>query len=220
VLDAIAANSALAENAFKAGGTWTVNAAALGTASANAKALTMKAAGKSSLVTTIGSFKFDLTMGEIACLGCKIENKAGETQATIGGVLAFKKVTLSEPATGCSVPGGEIQTKELTATLGMGGSGTGSTLRFTPATGPTSFTLILEGASCAIAGSYKFTGTFFAEATNPTNITVATQEFKMSEAIQKSAGTATSLQLGGNAAFLTGSLTGTLSTGEKWGGTE
>jgi hypothetical protein len=62
------------------------------------------------------------------------------------------------------------------------------------------------GASCPIAGLYKLTGTFFAEEANATGVFAKSQKMKFSKAIQESAGTATSLKLGENGAFLTGEV--------------
>jgi hypothetical protein len=218
VLGAIAANSAFATNAFVGGGTWNVGGPKLKEGEANAKELTTKANGKTSLVTSIAGVRMDLTAPEISCLGCKIDNTAG-TVATIDGVLSFTEVTVSEPA-GCAVEGGKVETKPLTATLGMGGAGTKATLKFVPKEGTTFALVVLTGTSCPIAGTYKVTGTQFGEASNATGVFAETQEVKTSAAIQESAGEAGSLKFGANPAVLTGALKGTLTSKEKWGGEE
>lgn len=218
VLGAIMANSAFAENSFKGGGTWLVAGSKLAEGEANAKALTTTAVGASTLTTTVGGTKLVLSSSNITCLGCTIDNTAG-TVATIMGSLSFTEVSVVEPA-GCSVVGGKVESKALTATLGMGGTGTGATLQFAPLTGETFATLELTGGSCPISGLYKVTGKQFGESVNATKVSALAQEVVTSEAIQKSAGTATSLKFGEKAAILNGKLKGTLTSGQTWGGEE
>jgi hypothetical protein len=215
VLGAVMANSAFAENEFKepATGTWFVNGTKL--AVGTHKALTTTAVGTSDLLTSVGRSPLKLTTEKITCLECFIDNTEG-TVATIMGTLSFTEVKFAEPA-GCSVSGGEIKTKPLTAVVGMIKAGTAVTLQFKPETGTTFVTVVLTGTSCAIAGEYKFTGVQYAEAKNATGVFKASQEITTSEAIQKSAGTATSLKFGANPAILSGHLTGALTSGETFG---
>jgi hypothetical protein len=215
VLGAVMANSAFAENEFKepATGTWFVNGTKLPVGTH--KALTTTAVGTSDLLTSVGGSPLKLTTEKITCLECFIDNTEG-TVATIMGTLSFTEVKVAEPA-GCSVSGGEVKTKPFTGVIGMIKAGTAVTVKETPETGTTFATVVLTGTSCAIAGEYKVTGVIYGQAAGATGVFKASQEFAYSEAIQKSAGTATSLKFGANAAILSGHLTGALTSGETFG---
>jgi hypothetical protein len=215
VLGAVMANSAFAENEFKepATGTWFVNGTKLPVGTH--KALTTTAVGTSDLLTSVGGSPLKLTTEKITCLECFIDNTEG-TVATIMGKLSFTEVKVAEPE-GCSVEGGEIKTKALTAVVGMNKAGTLATVKFTPESGTTFATVVLAGITCAEAGEYKITGVQYAQAKNATGVFATSQEITTSEAIQKSAGTATSLKFGANAAILSGHLTGALTSGETFG---
>jgi hypothetical protein len=115
------------------------------------------------------------------------------------------------------VEGGKVTTKPLNAVVGMNTAGTKTTLRFTPQSGTTFATVALTGTSCAVAGEYRVTGTQFAQASNATAVFAASQEITTSQAIQESAGTATSLKFGANAAILTGAVRGKLAGEPSWG---
>ncbi len=220
VLGAIMANSAFAENSFVAGGSWVVGGTKLAEGEANAKALTTEANEASTLTTTVAKTPLVLSSSKINCLTCAIQN-SGVTTAVINGKLKFEEVKVVEPA-GCSVTGGAIESKALVATLGMGGTGTGATLKFVPKAGETTaFALVeLEGASCPISGLYKVTGSQFGESANATKSFAETQEVITSAAIQASAGTPGSLKFGENPATLAGKLKGTLTSKASWGGEE
>jgi hypothetical protein len=219
VLGAIAANSAFAANEYKeTGGAWYTGASP-GTklAEGSTKTLTTTAVGTQKLQTTVATSPLDITATGVECVSCVIKN-TGST-ATIDGTLKFTSVTVSEP-TGCSVEGGTVTTKALTAVLGMkNGSSTIATLKFSPESGTTFATVVLTGTSCPIAGTYKVTGSQFAEATNATGVFAASQEIKLSAAIQEQAGEAGSLKFGANAAVLTGALKGSIG-GTEWAGKE
>jgi hypothetical protein len=215
---AIAANSAFAENGFEeTGATWTYNNAPLGVGvKKELKVHLAEGTTKSTLETTVAGQELDLTATGIECIECTIENKTG-TVATADGFLQFTGVTVTKPLN-CSVPGGTIKTKALTAILGMGPAGsTKDTVKFTPQSGTTFALVELTGASCPISGTYKVTGTQFAESAANTGVTLTDQKITASAAIQKSAGTASSLKFGENAATLTGSIEATIIGGGTFG---
>jgi hypothetical protein len=218
VLGAITANGAFAENSFtEPGSTWTVAGAPL--AQNVHKALKTAAVGKQSLKTTVGGITLDITATGVECIECFIDNTP-TTTATIDGTLKYTGVTMSEPAS-CTVRGGTITTKPLTAVVGMGAiNANRDLLKFKPVSGTTLAVFELNGPGCSISGTYKVTGTQFAESVNNTNITTVDQELVMSEAIQKQAGTAGSLKFGENAAILSGTIDGTLVSGETFGSAE
>jgi hypothetical protein len=217
-LGAFMANSAFAANEFKepAKGAWYVGGTKL--AEGTTKTLNTAAIGTQKLNTTVAGTPLDITATGVECVGCTIKNTG--TTATADGKLKFTGVTVSEPA-GCSTTS-TIETKALTAVLGMNTGGTIATLKFTPEAGSTTAfaTVELTGTSCPIAGLYKVTGTAFAKATNATGVFAESQEITLSKAIQEAAGTATSLKFGENAAFLTGAVKGTLTGVTSWGGKE
>jgi hypothetical protein len=86
------------------------------------------------------------------------------------------------------------------------GSSTVATMKLAPESGSTFATIELTGEKCPIAGLYKLTGTVFAEMSNATGTFGKKQPIKFSKAIQESAGTASSLKFGENAATLTGEI--------------
>jgi hypothetical protein len=230
-LGAFMASSAFAANEFvTTQGYWYTGASPgtkLGFGAANAKTLLVKALGeKQTLTTTVAGTPLDITAKKVSCVGCVIDNttaaESGNAKdtATLMGKLKFEEVSVSEPA-GCSTTT-TIETKELTAELGMNAAGTKTTLEFFPTLGKTtSFALVeLSGSGCAISGTYKVTGTVYGESVNATNVFAKGQKVKVSKAIQESAGTATSLSFGTNPAILTGELEGTLESGAEWAGKE
>jgi hypothetical protein len=176
------------------------------------QALTTTANGTQTLETTVAGTPLKLTATGVGCTSCVIKNVG--TAAKAEGTLVFSGVAVSEPA-GCSTTS-TITSKALTAVVGMNSAKTLATLKFTPTAGSTTAfaTVELTGASCPIAGLYKVTGTAFAQAVNATGVFGATQEIKLSKAIQESAGAASSLKFGENSAILTGALKGSI------GGTE
>jgi hypothetical protein len=212
VLGAIAANSAFAANEYsETGGQWYVSGSKL----SGEKALTTTAVGTQKLATTVAGSPLDLTATGVNCLSCVIKNST-TTTATADGTLEFTGVSVSEPA-GCTVAGGTVTTKALTAVVGMNTAGSSATLKFTPQSGTTFATVELGGTECAIAGTYKVTGIAYAKATLATGEFAVNQEITLSQAIQESAGEATSLKFGANAAFLTGAVKGSLAGSPEWG---
>jgi hypothetical protein len=217
------ANSAFATSNWRSEnekGQWYVNGSKL-TESSSTVDLVVVAVGTQSLRTTVGKEKLDITATTVKAIGVTLK-QTSTPKATITGELEFSGLSVTEPA-GCSTTS-TIKTKPLTATLGMNKAGTLATLQFQPTAGATTAfaTVELIGASCPIAGLYKVTGTVYGQATNATNTFEASQEIKLSEAIQLDAGTATSLKFGENSAILTGGVKGTISGAEttKWGGNE
>ena len=209
MLGAIAANSAFAENEFsETGGQWYTGASpgtklAVGGSQAinvlgGAASLTGKMAGSAfrfdSTSTTGDTCLFTQTTTTMTTLDCK--------------ALVFHGVSVSGgPFSGCTTPT-TLTTKELTAVLGMNRAGTIATLKITPKEGATFATVELTG-TCATMGLRKLTGTVFAQADNATGVFTETQTLTVSEAIQKSAGTATSMRFGEDGLYLNGSLEGT-----------
>lgn len=214
VLGAITANGAFAAEEFEnSGATWFVGGAKL--AEGTHETLVTEALGeKQTLETEIGKTPLDLTAKKITCLGCFIDNTAG-TVATAMGVLSFTEVTVSNPP-GCSVKGGSVETRPLTMIVGMKkGSTTVDTVKFTPEEGTTFATVVLEGLECPVAGTYKVTGTQFAEALSATGTFATSQTIKTNKTIQEAAGG--SLKFGEKPAILTGELKGSLTSGKTFG---
>jgi hypothetical protein len=221
VMGAIVANSAYAENNWKATtGSWYTGASPGTKLAVGTGTIDLTVSGGASFLTSeiAGSaIRFDST--SVGGSECSATNPT-TTSATIDcKALVFTGVTVSGPAaTGCTTPT-TITTKELTGKLGMNKAGTVATIEITPKAGAkTTFAVVeLEGI-CANAGPYKVTGTVFAQAKNATGVFGKTQELVVSEAIQKDAGTPTSLEFGVNGAFINGSLAGTAAV--EWAGKE
>ena len=221
MLGAIAANSAFAENEWRSEnekGQWYTGASPGTKLAVGTTVDVTVAGGASAIVGALGGgvvIRFDST--STTGLTCSVLDST-TTDATISCVaLVFHGVTVSGPgATGCSTPS-TITTKELKGVLGMNKAGTIATFKVTPKEGTTFATIELTG-TCANAGLYKVTGTVYAQATNATGVFAKTQKLTFSEAIQKSAGTATSLKFGENGAFLSGGLEATAAV--EWAGKE
>jgi hypothetical protein len=230
VLGAIAANSAFAKEEFKeTTGQWYTRTVKegeegkpgnkLASGEENKITLNTEAVGeKQVLNTTVAGEPLEIEAKEVECSGCFIDVTISPLRATIDGILVFKKVKVLKPV-GCSTTE-KITSNLLSASLGMETVGTGATLKFVPKSGATFATVELTGGSCPIAGLYKVTGTAFGKATNATGVFALKQEVKVSKAIQESAGTATSLKFGENAATIEGALKGFLSNGAEWAGKE
>ena len=106
----------------------------------------------------------------------------------------------------CSTPN-VVSSKNLRGTVGMKkGSSTVATIKFVPESGATIETIEITGAECPVAGLYKVTGAIYGEVSNATGVFSKKQPIKFSQAIQESAGSATSLKFGENAAFMTGTV--------------
>lgn len=216
VLGAITANRVFAANEFsETGGQWYVSGSKL----SGEKAFTTTAVGTQKLETTVGGTKLDLTATGVTSSGSVIVNFTTHT-ATIDLTYEYTGVTVTEPKN-CSVAGGKIVVGPLTGVLGMKlNIGSTQTVRFTPQSGTTVATPVLEGPGCPLAGKYKMTGTLFAEVANATGVFAINQELKFSKGIQESAGNATSLKIGEEAAFLTGAIKGKLAGEPEWGAKE
>ena len=224
VLGAIAANSAFAAAEYKeTGGAWYTGASP-GTKlpEGQTRVLTTTAMGeKQTLKTTVGTTPLDITATVVNCLSCVIKNVG--TTATIDGKLEFKSVTVTEPK-GCSVAGGVVTTNALTAVLGMNTAGTVATIKFSPETGATFALVTLEGKECPISGTYKVTGTQYAQANNATGVFAKSQGITLNQEIQeKASGVANALKFGENPAVLTGALSAKVFNAEveqEWAGKE
>ena len=209
VMGAFVANSAYAENEFsETGGSWYTGASP-GTKLPVGGSQAISVSGGSASLTgeMAGSaFRFDSTSttGD-TCLF----TQSTTTKTTLDcKALVFHGVTVSGgPFSGCTTST-TITTKELTGVLGMNKAGTLATIKITPKTGTAFATVELTG-TCATVGLFKFTGTVYAQATNATGVFSETQKLSVSEAIQKSAGTATSMKFGEDGLYINGSLEGT-----------
>jgi len=215
VLGAIAANGAFA--AFEeSGGTWIVGGSKL--AEGTHEAITTESVGKLSLETEVGGSPLDITWAKTTCVSCFIDNTAG-TVATTMGVWSTTEVTVSQPAGGvCKVKGGEIKTKEMTTIVGMkSGSPTIDTVKFSPMEGTTFATVTIEGAECpaAFVGTFKLTGSQFAEGVSATGTFATSQNIKMNKEINASAGG--ELKFGEKPAIVTGEFKSTLTSGKSFG---
>jgi hypothetical protein len=103
----------------------------------------------------------------------------------------------------------------------MNKAGTKATIKFVPTSGTTFETTELTGVECPIAGTYKVTGTVFAEVVNATGVFAKNQELKTSQAIQESAGSTTNtLKFGANLAYGTGVARGSLEGVSEWAAKE
>jgi hypothetical protein len=220
-MGAIVANSAYAENNWNATtGSWYTGASPGTKLAVGTGTVDYTVSGPSGFMTgsiSGGVVRFDWTSttGET----CSASNPTSTT-ATIDCVsTTLHGVTVSGPgAVGCSTTT-TITTKEISWLLGMNKAGTVATFKITPKAGEgTAFATIELTGSCANAGLYKLTGAFYAQAKNATGVFAKTQELSFSEAIQKDAGTATSLKFGTNGAFINGSLSGTAAV--EWAGKE
>jgi hypothetical protein len=223
VLGAVMANSAFAENEFnETGGQWYTKSGGVETKLSGTLDFTEVKRGLVSLQTTIGGDPVTIHGNSWVGKECSLVNPTSSKATMDCKSVTIDEVTVVEPA-GCSVPktaegAVSIPSKEITAILAMNKAGTVATLEFTPKEGATLATIELTGASCPIAGTFKLTGALFAKAVSATGAFGLSQEIEFSEAIQKSAGTSTSMKLGANAAFITGGLKATAST--EWGGKE
>ena len=218
VLGAVMANSAFAENEFsETGGQWYTGASP-GTKLPVGGTIDLSVSGGASfMTTTIATKPLKFSSTGVTGTECSAINPT-TTSATIDcKALVFSGVTVSGEAAGaCSTPS-TITTKEITTVLGMNKAGTVATFKVRPKEGTTFASIELTGA-CANAGIYKFTGTVFAQETNATGVFAKTQKLTFSEAIQKSAGTATSLKFGENGVFINGGVERTAAV--EWAGKE
>jgi hypothetical protein len=209
VLGAIATSSAFAEN------NWSTTKASFYTGTSPGTKLAVGtgtidltvSGGASFLTSTIAGSSIRLDSTSVKGTKCSATNPTSTTATIDCENLVFSGVTVSGPAvTGCSTST-TITTKELTGKLGMNKAGTLATLEITPKAGATTAFVTFElTGTCANTGPYKVTGIVYAQASNATGVFAKTQKLSTSEAIQKDAGTATSLKFGVNGAFLNGSL--------------
>ena len=221
VLGAVMANSAFAENEFSETGAQFYTEIESGKLERMPVGKTddLEVTGPSGFLTsTIATKPIKISSTGVSGTECSAINPT-TTKATLDcKALVFSGVTISgEAATGCSAPTTITTTsKGLTGVIGMGGAGTKETVKITPKEGTTLVLFELTG-TCANAGLYKVTGSVFGEASNPTETFALTQKLTFSEAIQKSAGTATSLKFGESGAFLNGRIEATEKGGKPWG---
>jgi hypothetical protein len=100
--------------------------------------------------------------------------------------------------------------------MGMNTAGTLPTIKFTPVSGATIAVVEILGVSCPIAGVYKLSGTLFERPELGTGRFSISLELVFSKEIEESAGTATSLKFGENAAIMTGTVGNKLSSEEEF----
>jgi hypothetical protein len=114
-----------------------------------------------------------LTAGKVSCVGCVLTNRknesTGEHFVDATGKLKYTEVTVTKPSgKGCKVKGGEVTTKELTATT----AGQGDAAKFTPVTPAIFAEFEIEGCSTeALNGLYKVEGSLIAEIAGATTKT-------------------------------------------------
>jgi hypothetical protein len=194
----------LETNQFSESGSAWYTGASPGTklAEGTTKTITTKAATKVTMETSLFGGAIKLEANSVGCSTCVIKNVGSNALEEV--TLQLKEASMSQPA-GCSVPE-TITTKRLKGAVGMNKAGTIGTVKYVPESGIALFTLEISGASCAIAGTYKITGTLFGELTNATGVFSSTQRLKLSRAVQESAGTASSMTFGENPLFFTGEI--------------
>jgi hypothetical protein len=215
---AIAASSAYAANFVESGSAAYIGPSP-GTKLTGTKVLKTEVVPetKMTLSTTVAGIAIKTEAKGYNCLECTIENSG--TNAVGHGALEAKEVRVVEPAK-CE-DGPTIVSKKVRAVLGMKKeSSTIATIKFEPAEGTTFETAELKGAECAIAGTYKVTGSVYAEVVNFTGVFAKTQKLRFSQAIQTDAGGAGALQFGANAAFVTAEAQGSLEGGSEWAAKE
>lgn len=90
--------------------------------------------------------------------------EGGEIYTQAAGTLTFSGVSVIKPAgKGCKVKGGEIKTKELTATT----KGQGMAMKFAPASGEVFASFEIEGCSVgALNGVYEVKGSVTSSSIN------------------------------------------------------
>lgn len=127
-----------------------------------------------------------------------IETKITQSGAVASGSgkLQFSGVVFDEPAA-CKVKEGTVTTKQTKGeVVEIGGN---FYEKFTPAEGETFTTITVEG--CAIAGTYKFTGSLFGQL-EKAGVSLVCQPITFSKAIQETAGGV--LHFGPEKAFVIG----------------
>jgi len=216
---AVAAGNASAENEFVESGGAVYIGPSPGTKLTGSKVLNTEVVTgtKMLLTTTIAGVKIVTEATGYSCIECTIENSG--TNAIGHGHVKATGVHVIEPAQ-CEDGSSTVESKPVTATLGMNKAGTKATVRFAPTSGTTFEITELKGAECAIAGTYKVTGTVFAEVVNVTGVFAKSQELVTSQAIQQSAGTANSLSFGANPAYGSGIARGSLEGVSEWAAKE
>ena len=224
-LGAVIAGSAFAENEWSEGTSAWYTGASPGTKSPDGqqKLFTASAAAPIVLESTLLGEHLKLEAGGLECEGCLVENLEGHAFTT--GKLKLTKVKLLEPKPQfCSVET-PIVTKVLKGTVGMKpetkGGGPLETVRVVPQLGETFLDFTLTGGvNCRVANTYKVVGALFEEALSSTGTFAKTQQFRFSQAIQQSAGTTSSMKLGTNPIWITGTANFTLTSEAEWAAEE
>jgi hypothetical protein len=159
--------------------------------------------------TEVAGTKYVLEWTGIECVGCKIENIAGNAWGS--GQLKFKGVTVKEPA-GCSVASEILTTAFQTVADYM--SFTTAYIWVVPSNVPTEFAKF-PITGCSLATTLVAKGNVFLQAANTTGAYATEQEVRSSEAINSAAGG--SLKVGPKNAALTGNAKLKLSSGAVFG---
>ncbi len=193
-LSAVVANSAMA-TATESNGFWYKGSTKL----TSAEPATCKLDPETSFVltSTVGtkSTPVKITADVVECTEATITNSG--SKAKVKFRLTIKEVQILEPA-GCTIPGGEFETEEISGQIYMEGSK--ALLRLAPTASETFAEIEIEG--CAITGAYPLRGTMFGEALNATNVLAAEQTFSYRPPVQAAAGG--TLTFGGHAAAVEG----------------
>jgi hypothetical protein len=150
------------------------------------------------------------------CVNCDIENVKSPTlgeSAVMNGELELTGLSVVRP-NGCTVTG-VSRTKPVVGIVGREeGSYTKNVVKFEPAAGPVGTFMTIQIGTCGLAGSYKISGTIYAEMLNLQGISSETQPMLFSQAIQEQfAGSAYALKMGESPAYFAGRVNTSLQAG-------
>jgi hypothetical protein len=214
-LGVVAVNSATAEKAIEAEGSWYKNGTVLASGEANSLALTCsigehEGASKFVLESTVIGVPLKLTATGVSCPGGKIFNESSKAKAS--GKIKLTGVTVDEP-TGCKISGGSIESVALQSEVWMEENSAEKVFqRFAPSSGTTLANIEVEG--CALEGIFPLKGTFFGESVVATSVEGTSRGLTFSSAINTTAGG--SLTFGKSTATLKGRANLSLTGGGSW----
>lgn len=166
--------------------------------------------------TSVAGTALEFSASGVECANCTIENRpgtgenVGNTEAVFSGQLVLTGMKSIQPASCTMSP--TLETKSLTGVMGgLKGSKTEATFRIYPTTGATWASYTLAGASCPIAGTYKFTGGALGELKNAMRVSSKKQTLILNQTIQEALQRPkkygeTGLKFGENPAFLFGEI--------------
>lgn len=193
----IATSSAGAAPATPAESHWIVGGTKLASGDSNLVECHLSSGSNLIFESQIVGTPLKITATGVKCLtGAKILQTA--TMAEDVGKFEFTAVTVDEPA-GCTVLGGKIETERLVSAIQEEGA-TVYDLFEPEVLGGRDATISIRG--CAAEGNYPVTGFFFGRSPNATGVE------KQEQVLTFDASTAavSALQIGGNAANITGQI--------------